>query len=136
MQNTHPLKHTHITQRIIGCAFKVHNYFGKGFPELIYHRALAIELGNDGVKYESEVERIVMYYNEPVGKRRIDLLVEDKILVELKAVSEIENDAVSQILNCLNIFNLEVGLLLNFGSSRLEVRRFVYNEKLDHGYKG
>lgn len=104
---------------------KVHSYFGPGFPEVIYQRALLLELRNSQLQVESEVELTVMYYDVPVGKRRVDLIVGQRVLIELKALAQIDLGAYNQVLNCLNVFNLEVGLLLNFGKDKLEFKRFV-----------
>ena len=119
------LRYFEITGKIIGCAMRVHNYFGPGYQEIIYHRSLMLEFKKDGINARSEVEEVVTYYNEVVGKRRIDIVVEDKILIELKAISEIDSDCDNQILNCLKVFGFEVGLLFNFGKKRLQYKRFV-----------
>ena len=119
------MKHSAITGKIIGCAMKVHSWFGPGFKEIIYHRSLLIELKKAGLQCSSEVEKIVYYGNEIVGKRRLDIVVADSVLLELKAISELDNRAVNNILNYLKIFELEVGLLFNFGEQRLVFQRFV-----------
>jgi len=103
----------------------VHHYFGPGFPEIVYQRSLMIELGKAGINARSEIEQPVFYYDEMVGKRRIDIIADDKVLVELKAVTELDNESINQVLNCLNVFKYEVGLLLNFGRGSLQYRRFV-----------
>lgn len=126
---TTDLKYSELTGRIIGAAIRVHTYFGRGFPEIVYHRSLAIELRAEGLTFASEVERAVNYHGVFVGKRRIDLIVENKVLVELKAITEMENDALNQVLNCLNVFNFEVGLLLNFGRARIECKRCIRDIK-------
>jgi GxxExxY protein len=118
-------KYADLTWKIIGCAMKVHRYFGPGFPEVIYQRALLLEFRSNGIQARAEVEEVVKYYNEVVGKRRIDIIVEDKILIELKAVNELKDECYSQVLNCLGVFQLEVGLLLNFGKKSLEYKRFA-----------
>jgi GxxExxY protein len=118
-------KHADLTRKIIGCAMKVHSYFGSGFPEVVYHRSLMIELKRLDISAKSEVEEVVKYYNEVVGKRRIDLIVEEKVLLELKAVVELDNECYNQVLNCLNVFGFEVGLLLNFGKGSLQYKRFA-----------
>lgn len=125
MGDVNHLKFADITGKIIGCAMRVHSYFGPGFPEIIYHRALMVELNKLKLQAQSEVELAVLYHDILVGKRRVDLIVEQKILVELKAIAELNHDAYNQVLNCLNVFDMEVGLLLNFGKSKLEFRRFV-----------
>lgn len=118
-------KFSELTGKIIGCAMKVHRYFGPGFPEVIYKRALLIELGRAGIDCEAEVEQDIYYEEELIGKRRIDILAEQKVLVELKAISETDEASVNQVTNCLRVFRLEVGLLLNFGMTSLYYRRFV-----------
>ena len=119
------LKYHEITGQIIGCSMKVHRYFGPGFPEIIYKRTLMVELQKIPLTYSSEIEREILYENRLIGKRRLDLLVENNILVELKAVTELNNGSYAQVINYLRVFNIEVGLLLNFGSASLQFKRFV-----------
>jgi len=119
------LKYHEITGQIIGCAMKVHRYFGPGFPEIIYKRTLAIELEKTRLTYSSETEREIFYEDRFIGKRRLDLLVENNILVELKAVAEINKGCYAQIINYLRVFSIEIGLLLNFGSGSLQFKRFI-----------
>jgi GxxExxY protein len=104
----HELKYEALTKRIIGCAMKVHRYLGHGFPEIIYHRALKIELEKEKLKNLREVAREI--YNEGiwVGLRRLDLLIEDVVLVELKATTEIKSADYNQVINLLKVFGLEV----------------------------
>ena len=128
-KNIHELKHSEITERIIGAAMKVHSAIGPGFPEKIYQRSLMIEFSRMGFKCKSEIERDIFYTDVKVGSRRLDLFVEDKVLVELKAISEIDNSCLNQVINYLKVFRLEVGLLLNFGKPSLEFKRFV-NSKI------
>ena len=118
-------RHSDLTGKLIGCAMKVHRTIGAGFPELIYHRCLIIELKNSGIFCESEVEREIFYEGIKVGSRRLDLLINKKVIVELKAVHELAPLFYNQILNYLKIFNLEVGLLLNFGNTSLQFKRFI-----------
>jgi GxxExxY protein len=119
------MKYGEITGQVIGCAMRVHSYFGWGFPELIYKRSLIIELQRKGLECGAEVERDIYYYEHLVGRRRIDLLVEKKVLVELKATSALDPSFSNQVINYLKVFNIEVGLLLNFGTERLTYTRFV-----------
>src|SRR5690349_12315342 len=114
-----------ITEKIIGCAMHVHSYFGLGFPEIIYKRSLMLELEKLGFECKSEFEKDVYYREHFVGKRRLDLIVNNKVLIELKAVSQVENSCYNQIINYLKIFDFEVGLLLNFGAESLQFKRFV-----------
>jgi len=104
---------------------KVHRYFGPGFPEIIYKRTLVIEVEQSHLAHSSETEREIFYEHRFIGKRRLDLLVENNILVELKAVAEINKGCYAQVINYLRVFSIEVGLLLNFGSGRLEFKRFI-----------
>jgi GxxExxY protein len=122
-------KYSDITEKIIRCAMNVHNYFGSGFPEIIYQRALEKEFEKNGLKFQKEIEQPVFYYNEKIGSRRVDFLVEGVILLELKAVTELTSYYFSQILNYIKAFNLEVGLLINFGEKSLRFKRFVLNSK-------
>jgi len=119
------LKYHEITGQIIGCAMKVHRYFGPGFPEIIYKRTLVIELEQNHLAHSSEAEREIFYEDGLIGKRRLDLLVENNILVELKAVAEINNGCYAQVINYLRVVSIEVGLLLNFESGSLEFKRFI-----------
>ena len=119
------LKYHEITEKIIGCAMKVHRHFGLGFPEVVYTRSLMIELEKIGLKFKQEVEKDILYDGKLIYKRRLDLIVEDVVLVELKALKEIDNTEQNQILNYLRVFNLEVGLLINFGTPSLQFKRLI-----------
>ena len=121
-------KHSEITEIIIGCAMKVHNSLGKGFPEVIYQRAFLIELNKTDLIIEREIEQAVYYEDKLVGKRRVDFLINKIILVETKAISELNNSCFNQILNYIQAFNLEIGLLINFGNNKLEFKRFTNNK--------
>ena len=123
-------KYREITQTIIGCAMTVHNFLGPGFPEIVYERSLLIEINKSGLNCKRQVEREIYFRDILVGKRRIDLIVEDKILLELKALSILENDCNHQILNYLKVFGFEVGLLLNFGKPSLQFKRFAMSKNL------
>jgi GxxExxY protein len=104
---------------------KVHSWFGPGFPEIIYQRSLLIELEKAGLKCKAEVDKDVYYEEVFVGKRKLDVIVEEIVLVELKALSELDNSCYNQILNYLRVFKMEVALLLNFGAPSLQFKRFV-----------
>ena len=123
-------KYSAITEKIIGCAMKVHNTLGNGFQEVIYQRALAIELGKTGIDFAREVEMPIHYDEQEIGTRRADFLVEEKILVELKALTQLEDVHLAQAINYLEAYKLEIGLLINFGSKRLEFRRLI--KSLNH----
>jgi GxxExxY protein len=120
-----------VTERIIGCAMKVHNTLGNGFPEIIYHKALQIELGKTHLHVQREIEKPVYYDGQIIGKRRVDLLVNGQIIVELKALSVFEPRDNHQVLNYLQAFSLPVGLLINFGKKKLEFKRFINNNLKD-----
>ena len=123
--NRQDLKYADVTEKIIGCAMKVHRFLGPGFPELIYQRALILEFRKMELNFQAEVERSIIYENQIIGKRRLDLIVNDLILLELKAVSELNDACQAQVINYLKVFKLEVGLLLNFGSKSLQFKRFI-----------
>jgi GxxExxY protein len=118
-------KYSDVTKKIIGCAMKVHSWFGPGFPEIIYQRSLLIELEKAGLKCKAEVDKDVYYEEVFVSKRKLDVIVEESVLVELKALSELDNSCYNQILNYLRVFKMEVALLLNFGAPSLQFKRFV-----------
>jgi GxxExxY protein len=113
------------TEKIIGCAMTVHNFLGPGFHESIYERCLLIELRHCGIECMNQVEEKIVYRDIPVGKKRLDILVENQILLELKAISELDKICFNKIINYLKVFGFEIGLLLNFGKERLEFRRFA-----------
>ena len=123
-------KYSAITERIIGCAMKVHNTLGNGFQEVIYQRALAIELGKAGLEFAREVEMQIYYEGQDIGTRRVDFLVGGKISVELKALTQLEDVHLAQALNYLEAFDLEIGLLLNYGARKLEFKRLTNERKL------
>jgi GxxExxY protein len=107
---------------------KVHSNLGKGFPEYIYQRALAIELEKINLPYAREKEWEVYYDNQMIGKRRVDFVIEEKVLVELKAISSFEPSHYNQIIIYLEAFKLDIGLLINFGKNSLEFKRFTNNK--------
>ncbi|CAD5252708.1 MULTISPECIES: GxxExxY protein [unclassified Imperialibacter] len=117
-----------LTHRIIGCAMKVHTFLGNGFQEVIYQRALAIEMEKQGLGYAREMEMTIYYEGIDIGTRRVDFFVEDKIMVELKAVIDLNDNHLNQCRNYLEAYNLPVGLLINFGSRSLQYKR-IYNTK-------
>ena len=124
------LKHQNITQEIIGAAFEVHKFMGNGFQEVIYQRALAIEMRKAGLEFAREIEQDIFYkdFQEPIGTRRADFVVAGEVLVELKAISALEDVHEAQILNYLKAYRLEIGLLLNFGSKSLEIKRLILTQ--------
>jgi len=121
------LKYKEITEKIIGASFEVHKFLGNGFQEVIYQRALAWEFSQAGLSFAREIEKEIFYKAliEPIGTRRADFVVEEKVLVELKAVIELEDVHIAQFLNYLKAYQLEVGLLINFGGKSLVFKRLV-----------
>jgi GxxExxY protein len=121
------LKYKDITEKIIGASFEVHKFLGNGFQEVIYQRALAFEMRKSGLEFAREIEQDIFYKDleEPIGTRRADFVVEGKVLVELKAIIQLEDVHWAQALNYLKAYKLEVGLLINFGSKSLTFKRFV-----------
>lgn len=112
-----------LTYKIIGCAMKVHAVLGNGFQEVIYQRALAIEMEKQGLRFERELEMPLFYDEKPIGSRRVDFLIEEKVMVELKALIKLEGVHLAQGLNYLVAYEVDLGLLLNFGAQSLEVKR-------------
>jgi GxxExxY protein len=115
-----------LTYTVIGCAMKVHSCLGNGFQEIIYQRALAIELQNIGVEYLREQEMPIIYSGEQIGSRRADFVINRELLVELKALVTLEDVHLAQALNYLVAYRLNKGLLLNFGAPSLEIKRLIY----------
>ena len=120
------MKHEDITHKIIGCAMKVHSTLGNGFQEVIYQRALTIEMEQQGLGFQREMEMTICYKGIDIGTRRVDFFVEGQIMVELKALIKFEEVHLAQTMNYCQAYNLPVGLLLNFGSKSLDFKR-VYN---------
>lgn len=114
-----------ITEKIIGASFKVHGALGNGFQEIIYQRALELELKLIPLNYLRESEMPIYYLDQHIGTRRVDFLVEDKISVELKAIINLEDVHLAQAMNYLEAYNLEIGLLTNFGAKRLQFHRLT-----------
>jgi len=135
-QDTEPkieLKHEAITKAVIGCAFEVINELGAGFLESVYEKALLLALQQKGVIALSQQACKVMFRGECVGDFYADILVEGKVIVELKAVKAIAPEHQAQIINYLNATGIEVGLLINFGNPRLEYKRFTRSRDYKHG---
>lgn len=121
-----------LTGKIIGCAMEVHRYLGNGFQEVIYQRALSIEMAQQGLQFLREHEMEISYKGEPIGTRRVDFFVEEKIMVEIKAVIQLEDVHLAQAINYLEAYHMEIGLLINFGSRSLQFKRvmkpvFIYS---------
>ncbi|KYG72671.1 GxxExxY protein [Roseivirga spongicola] len=117
-------KYSDLTSKIIGCAMEVHKVLGNGFQEVIYQRALAIEMYENKLAFNREFEMPIFYREEQIGTRRVDFLVEDAISVELKAITRLEDVHYAQAINYLEAYNLEIGLLVNFGERSLQFKRF------------
>lgn len=118
-----------ITRKIIGCAMQVHSTLGNGFQEVIYQRALAIEMRLANLSFEREMDMPIFYKDEQIGTRRVDFFVEGCAMVELKAMEKIEDVHKAQAINYLEAYNIADGLLINFGGLSLEFKR-LYNKKL------
>jgi len=123
-------KHSDITGKIIGAAMKVHSVLGNGFQEVIYQRALDIEMNKQGLQCQRELEMQIYYDGHEIGTRRVDFLVEDKVMVEIKALTALEDVHLAQAINYLEVYNLEIGLLLNFGAKSLQYRRVINSKHL------
>ena len=130
------MMHEELTHKIIGCAMEVHREMGSGFQEVIYQRSLAIEMRLQKLDFIRELSMTVSYKSEEVGTRRVDFFVADTIMVEIKAVAQLNDDHLAQAINYCEAYNLSVGLLLNFGARSLQFKR-VYNLKHpdNKGYK-
>lgn len=118
-----------LTKRIIKCAMNVHSTLGNGFQEVIYQRALAIEMQHEELLFVREMEMPIFYRNTQIGTRRVDFFVEEKIMVELKALIKLEDVHLAQTINYLEAYRMQIGLLINFGSKSLEFKR-LHNNKL------
>ncbi len=118
-------KYSELTSKIIGCAMAVHKTLGNGFQEVIYQRALAIEMVLAGIEFSREFEMPIFYREEHIGTRRVDFLIEGIISLELKAVTKLEDVHLAQAINYLEAYNLEIGLLINFGETSLNFKRLT-----------
>ncbi len=126
------MKHEDLTYKIIGCAMEVHKHLGNGFQEVVYQRALAIEMLMQGVEFSREHEMPLQYKGHDIGTRRVDFFVENKIMVEIKAIINLEDVHLAQAMNYVEAYNLEIGLLINFGSKSLQHKRVHNNKVLNH----
>ncbi|MFI5160340.1 MAG: GxxExxY protein [Sphingobacteriales bacterium] len=123
------MKHQALTEKIIGCAMKVHSVLGNGFQEVIYQRALEIEFRKSDLGFAREMEMSVYYDGQEIGMRRVDFFVENSVMVVLKAIITLEDVHLAQAMNYLEAYKMEIGLLINFGSRSLQFKR-VHNNKL------
>ena len=117
-----------LIRKIVGCAMKVHRYLRNGFQERIYGNALAVEMNIQKINFVKEKEMRIVYEGCEVGIRRVDFFVEGNVMVEIKAVETLEGAHLAQALNYLEIYNIENGILINFGSKSLQFKR-LYNNK-------
>ena len=114
-----------ITAKVIECSYGAHNFLGNGFQEVIYQRALEVEFNNTGLVFEREKEMPIIYKEMEIGSRRVDFLVDGDIMVELKALTQMENVHIAQLINYIEAYKVKVGLLINFGAKKLEVKRYI-----------
>jgi GxxExxY protein len=128
-------KYSELTAKIIRCAMNVHSALGNGFQEVIYQRALEIEMSDQGIRFAREQEMPVYYKQHHIGTRRVDFLIDETVAVELKAVIKLEDVHLAQAINYLEAYDLEVGLLINFGAKSLEAKR-VNNRKFKQKNQG
>jgi GxxExxY protein len=128
-------KYSELTSKIIGCAMTVHKALGNGFQEVIYQRALEIEFADNGIAFSREHEMPIYYKQQQIGTRRVDFLVEGIISVELKAITQLEDVHLAQAINYLEAYDLEIGLLINFGSKSLAFKRLI-NKKFNQQNQG
>tara|TARA_R100001530_G_scaffold40000_1_gene30803 strand:+ start:2124 stop:2543 length:420 start_codon:yes stop_codon:yes gene_type:complete len=128
-------KHSDLTSKIIGCAMRVHSALGNGFQEVIYQRALEIEMNDEGIPFKREFEMPIFYKRQQIGTRRVDFLVNDEVALELKAIIKLEDVHLAQAINYLEAYDIEVGLLINFGAKSLEFKR-VQNKEFKQQNQG
>ena len=122
------MSYDEVTYKINGCAMKVHRTLGNGFQEVIYQRCFAIELDKSGLLFGREIDQEIFYEGVNVGNRRADFIFENEIIVELKAIISLEDVHLAQAKNYLVAYNKPIGLLINFGSTSLQIKK-VYNPK-------
>ncbi|MFN8263172.1 MAG: GxxExxY protein [Chitinophagales bacterium] len=130
------MKEQELTHKIIGAAMEVHKHLGNGFQEVVYQRALAIEMQMQNIHFVREQEMTLQYKGYDIGTRRVDFFVDDKIMVELKAVINLEDVHLAQAMNYIEAYDLEIGLLINFGAKSLQFKRVHNNKILNRGLKG
>ena len=128
MEESLKTKYWDITQKIIECSMNVHNAIGCGFQESIYHNALNIEFTQQLIIYKDEIEIPIFYRSIQIGTRRVDFIVNDFVMVEIKACTELLVVHFAQAINYLEASQFEIGLLINFGSEKLQIKR-LYNNK-------
>jgi GxxExxY protein len=129
------MKHKEITHKIIGCAMAVHSELGNGFREVIYQRALDIEMTKQGLVFQREMSMNIYYDGHDIGTRRVDFFVEECIMLEIKAIIQLDAVHLAQAMNYCQAYNLPIGLLINFGAKSLDFKR-VYNVNHPENKKG
>ena len=122
------MKYHELTHKIIGAAMEVHKHLGNGFQEVAYQRALAVEMQLQNILFVREFEMQLLYKSYDIGTRRVDFFVDNAILVEIKAIVDLEDVHLAQAKNYVEAYNLEVGLLINFGAKSLQFKR-IHNRK-------
>ncbi len=127
-------KYSELTSKIIGCAMIVHKTLGNGFQEVIYQRALEIEMRIANIQFNREFEMPIIYREEQIGTRRVDFLVENIISVELKAITKLEDVHFAQAINYLEAYSLDIGLLINFGETSLNFKRLTNKKYKSHNH--
>ncbi len=120
-----------LSGQVIGCAIEVHRALGTGFLESVYDNALAIELARNNIDYKRQFQIAVTYKNRPVGRFIADYLVDNMLILELKAIDKLNSNAQAQVLNYLKATGLQVGLIFNFGRTKLEIKRLVLNLEIE-----
>ena len=123
------MEYADITEKIIGCAYTVYNTMGYGFLESVYEKCLLLELKKSGLNFEAQKSIVVRYENEIVGEFKADIIVEDKVIVELKSINQIIKAHEVQLVNYLVATSKPVGLIINFGENKVEVKRKVRDLK-------
>lgn len=118
-----------LTRKVIGCAMEVHNHLGNGFQEVIYQRALSIELNMNNISHQRELEMPLLYKNYDIGTRRVDFFIENCLMLEIKAIEQIEGVHKAQAINYCEAYHIADGLLINFGVQSLQFHR-VFNKKM------
>jgi len=128
-------KYSELTSKVIKCSMEVHKILGNGFQEVIYQRALGKEMNLQGISFVREFEMPIFYKEEKIGTRRVDFLIEEVVSVELKAIVKLEDVHLAQAINYLEAYNLEIGLLINFGAKSLEFRRLINSKFRDQNQR-
>jgi|SRR5690554_4068042 len=120
-----------LTYKVIGCAMRVHSKLGNGFQEVIYQRCLSIEMKRAGLEFEREKEQKIYYDHFEVGTRRADFVVENSLIIELKALINLEDVHLAQAKNYVVAYDFPLGLLINFGSTSLQ-HKLLFNPKYNN----